>query len=58
MYNKVLGELLMMHKPPLATIKALKTEILYYANQLRIYAEITPDALPATIARRKYVEKS
>ena len=49
-YNKVLGELLMTHKPPLVTIKALETEILYYVTQLRIYAKTTPDAEPATIA--------
>ena len=49
-YNKVLGELLMTHKPPLVTIKSLKTEIPYYVTQLRIYAETTPDVQPATIA--------
>ena len=50
MYNKVLGELLMMHKPPLVTIEALEREIPYYVIQLWIYAETTPDAEPATIA--------
>ena len=38
-YNKVLGELLMMHKPLLVTIESLKTEIQYYVTQLLIYAE-------------------
>ena len=50
MYNKVLGELLMTHKLPLVTIKALEMGIPYYITQLRIYAETTPDAEPATIA--------
>ena len=49
-YNKVMGELLRTHKPPLTTIEALGKEIPYYVTQLRIYAETTPDAAPAVIA--------
>ena len=49
-YNKVVGELLRTHKPPLTTIKALGKEIPYYVTQLRIYAETTPDTAPAVIA--------
>ena len=49
-YNKVVGELLRMHKPPLTIIEALGKEILYYITQLRIYSETTPDAVPVVIA--------
>ena len=54
MYNKVLGELLMTHKPPLVTIESLEMEIPYYVTQLWIYAETTPDAEPATIGGIRY----
>ena len=49
-YNKAMEELLRMHRPPLATIEALGKEIPYYVNQLRVYAETTPDTAPAFIA--------
>ena len=49
-YNKALGELLMMHKPLLVTIESLKTEIQYNVKQLLTYAENTPDVELATIA--------
>ena len=45
-----MGELLKMHKPRLTTIEALGKEIPYYVTQLQIYAETTPDAVPAVIA--------
>ena len=49
-YNKAMGELLKTHKPRLTTIEALGKEIPYYVTQLQIYAETTPDAVPAVIA--------
>ena len=45
-----MGELLKTHKPRLTTIEALGKEIPYYVTQLQIYAETTPDAVPAVIA--------
>ena len=50
MYNKALGELLMMQKPLLVTIESLKAEIQYNVMQLLIYYYTTLDAEPATIA--------
>ena len=38
------------HKPPLVTIKDLEREIPYYIAQMRVYAEVTPDAVPEVIA--------
>ena len=46
-----MGKLLRTHKLPLTTIEALGKEIPYYVAQLRIYAETTPDAALAVIAR-------
>ena len=45
-----MGELLRMHRPPLATIEALGKEIPYYVTQLHVFAETTPDAAPAVTA--------
>ena len=49
-YNRVLGKLLETHKPPLVTIKNLEREIPYYIAQMRVYAEVTADAVPEVIA--------
>ena len=49
-YNKELRKLLMLHNPPLTSIKCLKTAVQHYQTQLLIYAEITPDIEPSAIA--------
>ena len=49
-YNKELRKLLMLHKLPLTSIEDLKAATQHYQTQLIIYAEITPDIEPSTIA--------
>ena len=49
-YNQELRKLLMLHNPPLTSIESLKAVAQHYQTQLLIYAEITLDIEPSTIA--------
>ena len=49
-HNKELRKLLMLHNPLLTSIECLKAATQHYRTQLLIYAEITSDVEPSTIA--------